>query len=96
MQIQALKTLVDGNTTLPKGARVEMDDWKAKELIALGYVVHIPDPVEAVAAPQNGGDTPFEKPLAGGLDGSAKPASLSPAGQARPKRAYKKRGAAAG
>jgi hypothetical protein len=100
MKVQALKTLLDGNEYTRKGAIVEMDQWRAHELIALGYVVHIPEPEESVAAPiaflaandnKDERVDPFMAPRNGGLDGLEKPASLSQEGQARPRRTYKRR-----
>lgn len=103
MRIQYLKTLLDGNVTTRKGAIVETDDWKARELIALGYAVHIPEVEKSMAAPlvaakaaADGEATdPFAERRATGRDGSAKPASSSQEAPARPKRTYKKRAAAA-
>lgn len=102
MRIQYLKTLLDGNVTTRKGAIVEIDDWKARELIALGYAVHIPEVEKSMAAPlvaDKGEDgkaiDPFAARRPTGRDGSAKPASSSREDQARPKRTYKKREAAA-
>lgn len=100
MKIQYLKTLLDGNVTTRKGTIVEIDDWKARELIAMGYAVHIPEVEKSVAAPlvtARDGETsdPFTERRATGRDGSAKPASLSQEALARPKRTYKKRAAAA-
>lgn len=103
MRIQYLKTLLDGNVTTRKGTIVEIDDWKARELIAMGYAVHIPEVEKSIAAPLvaakaavDGEETdPFPERRATGRDGSAKPASLSQEAPARPKRTYKKREAAA-
>lgn len=103
MRIQYLKTLLDGNVTTRKGAIVEIDDWKARELIAMGYAVHIPEVEKSMAAPLvaakaavDGEETdPFPERRATGRDGSAKPASSSREAPARPKRTYKKREAAA-
>lgn len=103
MRIQYLKTLLDGNVTTRKGAIVEIDDWKARELIAMGYAVHIPEVEKSIAAPlvaakaaADGGATgPFPERRATGRDGSAKPASSSQEAPARPKRTYRKREAAA-
>lgn len=100
MRIQYLKTLLDGNVTTKKGTVAEVDNWKARELIALGYAVHIPEVEKSVAAPlvaARDGETsdPFAERRATGRDGSAKPASLSQGAPARPKRTYKKRAAAA-
>lgn len=103
MRIQYLKTLLDGNVTTRKGTIVEIDDWKARELIALGYAVHIPEVEKSMAAPlvvakaaADGEATdPFPERRATGRDGSAKPASSSQEAPARPKRTYKKREAAA-
>lgn len=98
MRIQYLKTLLDGNVTTKKGTVAEVDNWKARELIALGYAVHIPEVEQSVAAPlvaARDGETsdPFTERRATGRDGSAKPASLSQEAPARPKRTYKKRAA---
>lgn len=100
MRIQYLKTLLDGNVTTKKGTVAEVDDWKARELIAMGYAVHIPEVEQSVAAPlvaASDGETsdPFPVRRVTGRDGSAKPASLSQEAPARPKRTYKKRKAAA-
>lgn len=96
MRIQYLKTLVDGNVTTRKGSIVEVDEWKARDLIATGYVVHIPEVEKSVAAPLVAdNDNPFPERQIGFLNGSAKPASLSQEAPARPKRTYKKRAAAA-
>lgn len=97
MRIQALKTLLDGNVYTNKGAVVEVDDFKAKELIALGYAVHIPEPEESPAAPISfGAPEPFPEPPAGGPGGSVTPASSSQEAPARQKRPYKKRAAKSG
>jgi len=101
MRIQYLKTLLDGNVTTRKGTIVEIDDWKARELIALGYAVHIPEVEKSIAAPlvvakaaaDGEAIDPFAARRATGRDGSAKPASLSQEAPARPKRTYKKRAA---
>lgn len=94
MKIQYLKTLLDGNVTTRKGAIVEIDDWKARELIAMGYAVHIPEVEKSVAAPLVAdNDNPFAERPIGFLNGSAKPASSSQEAPARPKRTYKKRAA---
>jgi len=96
MRIQYLKTLLDGNVTTRKGTIAEMDDWKARELIALGYAVHIPEVEKSIAAPlvaAQANPTKARRPI--GRDGSAKPASSSQEAPARPKRTYKKREAAA-
>lgn len=96
MRIQYLKTLLDVNVTTRKGTIVEIDDWKARELIAMGYAVHIPEVEKSVAAPLvAANDNPFTGRQIGSLNGSAKPASLSQEAPARPKRTYKKREAAA-
>lgn len=103
MRIQFLKTLVDGNETTRKGTIVDIDQWKARELIAMGYAVHLPEIEESVAAPlaiiaandnarEDGQpDDPFEEPQTGSPDGSERPASLSPEAPARQKRKYTKR-----
>lgn len=98
MRIQYLKTLLDGNVTTRKGTIAEIDDWKARELIALGYAVHIPEVEKSIAAPlvaARDGETsdPFPARRVTGRGGSAKPASLSQEAPARPKRTYKKRAA---
>lgn len=96
MRIQYLKTLLDGSVTTRKGTIVEIDDWKARELIAMGYAVHIPEVEKSMAAPLAAdNDNPFTERRVTGRDGSAKPASSSQEGQVRPKRTYKKRAAAA-
>ena len=97
MRIQALKTMLDGNVKTRKGTIYEEDDYKARELIAMGYAVHIPEPEESEAAPlvkKDSVDFPQRRP--GGRVGSAKPASSLPEDQARPKRTYKKRAAKSG
>lgn len=98
MRIQYLKTLLDGNVTTRKGTIIEIDDWKARELIAMGYAVHIPEVEKSAAAPlvaanDNEGERadPFRDRRPGGLDGLEKPASLSQEDQVRPKRTYRKR-----
>lgn len=95
MKIQALKTLLDGREYTRKGQIVEMDDWKARDLIALGYAVHIPEPESSVAAPivfdREDGEDVFTEPQAGGRDGLEKPASSSQEAPVRQKRAYSKR-----
>ena len=97
MRIQALKTLLDGNVYTNKGAVVEVDDFKAKELIALGYAVHIPEPEESVAAPISfGAPEPFSEPPAGGPGGLETPALSSQEAPARQRRPYKKRAARPG
>ncbi|MBZ9921909.1 hypothetical protein LB579_29910 [Mesorhizobium sp. BR1-1-7] len=94
MRIQALKTLLDGNVTTKKGAVYEEDDFKARDLINMGYAVHLPEPEDSVAAPIAFGATgPFAPLQAGGHVGLEKPASLSQEDQARPKRTYTKRAA---
>lgn len=94
MRIQYLKTLLDGNVTTRKGTIVEIDDWKARELIALGYAVHIPEVEKSIAAPLVAAQAnPTKERRATGRGGSAKPASLSQEAPARPKRTYKKRAA---
>ncbi len=99
MRIQYLKTLLDGNVTTRKGTIVEIDDWKARELIAMGYAGHIPEVEKSMAAPlvaaNDNAPDPFPERRATGRDGSAKPASSSQEAPARPKRTYKKREAAA-
>lgn len=96
MRIQYLKTLLDGNVTTRKGTIVEIDDWKARELIALGYAVHIPEVEKSIAAPLVAAQAnPTKARRATGRGGSAKPASSSQEPPARPKRTYKKREAAA-
>lgn len=97
MKIQYLKTLLDGNTATKKGAIVETDDYKARELIALGYAVHIPEVEKSIAAPlvATPGNPIQARPI-GGRGGLAKPASLSQAGQAPRKRKSIKRAASAG
>ena len=98
MKIQALKNLLDGNVMTKKGTIYEEDDGRARELIALGNAVHIPEPKDSAAAPiafLNKEETsdPFTERRTIGHVGSAKPASLSQEDQARPKRTYKKRAA---
>lgn len=103
MRVQFLKTLLDGNVTTRKGVIEEIDDWKARELIALGYAVHIPDIERSEAAPlasivkevDNTSD-PFAVRRHGSPDGSEKPASSSPAAPAPQKRTYKRRKAGSG
>lgn len=99
MRIQALKTTVDGNVMTRKGEIVEMDEWKARDLINMGYAVHIPEPEESIAAPIAFNNPvfpdPFPKLQVGGRDGLEKPASLSQEDQVRPKRTYKRRVASA-
>lgn len=101
MRLQALKTTLDGNVYTRKGEIVEVDDWKGRELIALGYAVEIPEPETAVAAPiaassqRRDGDA-FTALRAGGRDGSEKPASSSPAAQVRRRRTSGKRKAKRG
>lgn len=99
MRIQYLKTLLDGNVTTRKGTIVEIDDWKARELIAMGYAVHIPEVEKSMAAPlvaaNDNAPDPFTERRPIGRDGSAKPASSSQEAPVRPKRTYKKREAAA-
>ncbi len=108
MRIQFLKTLSNGNVTTKKGTIVEMDNWKAGELIGLGYAVRIPDVEDSIAAPlvaaplspanDNAGERadPFPAPLIGSRDGSEKPASLLPAAPAPRKRNSRKRKGVAG
>lgn len=101
MKIQALKNLLDGNVMTKKGTIYEEDDGRAKELIALGNAVHIPEPKDSVAAPiafLNKEETsdPFTDRRTGGRTGSAKPASSLQEGQARPKRTYRKSAAKSG
>lgn len=98
MKIQALKTLLDGREYTRKGQIIEIDDWKARELIAMGYAVHIPEVEKSIAAPLVAANDnedervdPFTAPQVGGLDGLEKPASLSQEDQVRPKRTYRKR-----
>ena len=94
MKIQALKNLLDGNVMTKKGTIYEEDDGRARELIALGNAVHIPEPKDSVAAPlvsKDNVDFPLRRTI--GHVGSAKPASLSQEDQARPKRTYKRRAA---
>ncbi|QKC99186.1 hypothetical protein [Mesorhizobium sp. NZP2298] len=104
MRIQALKTLLDGNVTTKKGTVYEEDDHKARDLINMGYAVHLPEPEDSAAAPivflaanDNAEDgkpnDPFMVPQAGGHVGLEKPASSSQEDQARPKRTYTKRAA---
>ncbi|TPJ86950.1 MULTISPECIES: hypothetical protein [unclassified Mesorhizobium] len=94
MRIQALKTLLDGNVTTKKGTVYEEDDFKARDLINMGYAVHLPEPDESVAAPLVGKDNvDFLLLQAGGHVGLEKPASSSQEDQARPKRTYTKRAA---
>ena len=102
MRIQYLKTLLDGNVTTRKGAIVEIDDWKARELIAMGYAVHIPEVEKSIAAPlvaanDNEGERadPFRDRRPGGPNGLEKPASLSREAPAPRKRKSTKRGASA-
>lgn len=102
MRIQVLKTLVDGNVRTKKGTIYEEQDWKARELIAKGYAVRIPEVEKSVAAPlvaanDNKGESadPFLAPRRGGQDGLAKPALLSQADQAPRKRKSRKRADAA-
>lgn len=96
MRIQALKNLLDGNVMTKKGTVYEEDDYRAKELIALGNAVHIPEPKDSQAAPiaflsNEDASDPFTDRRTGGRVGSAKPASSLPEDQARPKRTYRKR-----
>lgn len=100
MRIQYLKTLVDGNVTTRKGTVVDIDEWKAKDLISTGYVVHLPEPEESVAAPiaflaanDNKDDEPFPLLQVGGRDGLEKPALSSRADQVPQKRKSTKRAA---
>lgn len=101
MRIQALKTMVDGREYTRKGQIVDIEAFKARELIALGYAVLVPDPDKSPAAPiaflaANDNEVkpdPFPERRPGGLDGSAKPASLSREGQVRSKRGQTKRAA---
>ena len=116
MRIQALKTLLDGNVKTKKGAIVEVDDHRGRQLVLKGYAVEIPEIEDSVAAPiafvseapaalttepkdnvatKDKSADPFAAPLAGGQDGSEKPASSSEADQARPKRTYTRRKTAA-
>lgn len=95
MKVQFLKTLVDGNVTTKKGTVDEIADWYAKELIAMGYVVEIPEPKGSPAAPLVAQVVPFEEPRTGGPDGLEKPASSLQADPAPKKRTYKKRAASA-
>jgi hypothetical protein len=84
MRIKALKTLLDGREYTRKGEIVpDVDDWKARELIALGYAVQVPEPEESIAAPivfgRADGNEAFTELQAGGRDGLETPASSSPA-----------------
>lgn len=97
MKIQALRTLVDGNVTTKRGTVYEEDDFKARELIAFGYAVRVPEPDEAPAAPiAFSAPDPFQEPPAGGPGGSERPASSSQEAPARQKRKYTKRAAKLG
>ncbi|MBZ9943447.1 hypothetical protein LB533_20380 [Mesorhizobium sp. BR1-1-13] len=102
MRIQALKTLLDGSTTTRKGTIYEEEDLKARELIGMGYAVHLPEPEESVAAPiaflasndnKDERADPFTAPLTGFRDGLEQPASSLQADQAQQKRTYRKRAA---
>lgn len=94
MRIQTLKTLLDGNVTTRKGQIVDVDAFKARELIAMGYAVHLPEPEESVAAPiAFSSSEPFTALQVGGRDGLEKPALSSRAAQAPQKRKSTKRAA---
>lgn len=94
MRIQALKTMLDGRDYTRKGQIVEIDDFKARELIAMGYAVHLPEPEESVAAPiAFSSPEPFPALQVGGRDGLEKPALSSREDQVPQKRKSTKRAA---
>jgi hypothetical protein len=99
MRIRTLKTLLDGNVKTRKGSVVDVEDFKGRDLIALGYAVRVPAPDEMPGAPiafQRGERVdPFSAHPTGGRDGSGKPPSSSPAGRAPAKRRSTKRKGAA-